>query len=67
LRQRWVASLAEPLRRLDLPFPFVERGGAWEPQVDPINGGRQGEHSQSFLDLYDTITSVYRLDPNAKW
>jgi ring-1,2-phenylacetyl-CoA epoxidase subunit PaaC len=66
LRDRWLAGIAEPLRRLDLPFPFVERAG-WETDVAPSYGGRRGQHSESFLALHDTITSVYRLDPSARW
>jgi ring-1,2-phenylacetyl-CoA epoxidase subunit PaaC len=67
LQQRWIASIAEPLRRLGLPFPFAERDGAWAALVAPAYGGRRGEHSESFMELYDNITSVYRLDPNATW
>jgi ring-1,2-phenylacetyl-CoA epoxidase subunit PaaC len=67
LCDRWLSSLAEPLRRLGLPFPFVERGQGWDMAVAPDYGGRQGEHSASFMQLYEQITSVYRLDPNAKW
>jgi ring-1,2-phenylacetyl-CoA epoxidase subunit PaaC len=67
LRDRWLASIAAPLRRLDLPFPFAERGDGWETPVAASYGGRRGEHSASFLELYANITSVYRLDPAAKW
>jgi ring-1,2-phenylacetyl-CoA epoxidase subunit PaaC len=67
LRDRWLASVAAPLRRQGLPFPFAERDGGWEPLVPPHYGGRRGEHTASFLALYDTITSVYRLDPRAQW
>lgn len=67
LRDRWLASLAEALGRLELPFPFVERGGGWEALVAPEYGGRRGVHSASFVRLHEQITSVYRLDPSAKW
>jgi ring-1,2-phenylacetyl-CoA epoxidase subunit PaaC len=67
LQQRWLGSIAAPLRRLDLPFPFVECGTAWEAQINPIYGGRRGEHSDHFVELHNNITSVYRLDPCAKW
>ena len=67
LQARWLGSIAEPLRRLGLPWPFVRRGEGWEPQVAPCYGGRCGQHSESFLALYNTITSVYRLDPTANW
>jgi ring-1,2-phenylacetyl-CoA epoxidase subunit PaaC len=67
LRDRWLSSLDESLRRLELPFPFEERSGAWEALVPPKYGGRRGEHSESFMRLYEQITSVYRLDPSAQW
>jgi ring-1,2-phenylacetyl-CoA epoxidase subunit PaaC len=67
LRERWLASIAEPLQRLGLPWPFEMRDGVWSPSITPNYGGRCGAHGASFLALYDTITSVYRLDPSAKW
>lgn len=67
LRQRWLARLEEPLRRHGLPFPFREQGGMWRPLVAPADGGRQGRRSPDFAALYDTITSVYRTDPEAQW
>jgi ring-1,2-phenylacetyl-CoA epoxidase subunit PaaC len=67
LQQHWITQLEEPLIRFDLPFPFAKHGDAWETQIKPQTGGRRGEHSQHFFALYATITSVYRLDPQAKW
>lgn len=67
LQRRWIERIAEPMRRFDLPFPFAKRDNAWEPLVTPVYGGRRGQHSQSFVELYETITSVYRLDPKAQW
>jgi ring-1,2-phenylacetyl-CoA epoxidase subunit PaaC len=67
LRDRWLSSIAEPLRRLELPFPFVERAGGWAILVAPAYGGRLGEHSEHFRQLHENITSVYRLDPQAMW
>jgi ring-1,2-phenylacetyl-CoA epoxidase subunit PaaC len=67
LEQRWLSSIAEPLRRLELPFPFAESQGGWQALVAPEYGGRRGERSESFVRLYEQMTSVYRLDPNASW
>ena len=67
LCQRWLGQIEPQLRRLGLPWPFAPHDGGWEPLVEPRYGGRAGHHSAEFVQLYDTITSVYRLDPNAQW
>lgn len=67
LQQSWLAALAEPLRRLGLPWPFVEAAGGWRALLPPRYGGRAGRHSPEFLVLHDTITSVYRSEPGARW
>jgi len=67
LQARWLEHIAAALRRLELPWPFERREDTWEPRIEPAYGGRQGAHSPSFPELYDTITSVYRLDPTAQW
>jgi ring-1,2-phenylacetyl-CoA epoxidase subunit PaaC len=67
LQQRWLASVAAPLCRLALPFPFAERDGQWVALIEPLYGGRHGQHSEHFGELYENITHVYQLDPNAQW
>jgi len=67
LQDRWLSSIAAPLRRLELPFPFVEHGGGWDILIAPAYGGRRGQHSEHFRQLHADITGVYRLDPHAAW
>jgi ring-1,2-phenylacetyl-CoA epoxidase subunit PaaC len=67
LQARWLASIAEPLQRLGLPWPFEICDGVWSPSITPAYGGRCGAHGVSFLKLHNAITSVYRLDPSANW
>jgi len=66
LQQRWLSQLAPTMHDLAVPFPFVEQAGIWHADV-PAVGGHLSQHSTAFIDLYTTITSVYRLDPAASW
>lgn len=68
LQQHWLDQIAEPLQRLGLSFPFVRQGVAgWETAITPTLGGRRGEHSPSFHELYETITSLYRSGLETQW
>jgi ring-1,2-phenylacetyl-CoA epoxidase subunit PaaC len=64
--QRWLASLAPLLGRLDLPFPFRRVGGRLEPTIArPANP--RGDHPASFEWLWGEFTSVHRSDAEASW
>lgn len=67
LCQRWLEQIEPMLRQLGLPWPFAQRAAGWEPLLAPHYGGRAGRHSREFAQLYDTITSVRRLEPGAQW
>jgi ring-1,2-phenylacetyl-CoA epoxidase subunit PaaC len=72
LRDRWINSVLEPhFRNLDLPFPpaFNPRTDMYEPSVTdlPSYSGRRGEHSESFRVLWEEMTEVYRIAPDAVW
>ncbi|HSH76981.1 MAG TPA: 1,2-phenylacetyl-CoA epoxidase subunit PaaC [Herpetosiphonaceae bacterium] len=67
LQQQWLDRIEEPITRLRLPFPFVRFGETWQPRVEAVIGGRRGEHGASFVEFHAMFTSVYRLDPRAKW
>jgi ring-1,2-phenylacetyl-CoA epoxidase subunit PaaC len=67
LRQQWLDRIEEPITRCGLPFPFVRSGETWQPQVEAVTGGRRGKHGPSFVEFHAMFTSVYRLDPGAKW
>jgi ring-1,2-phenylacetyl-CoA epoxidase subunit PaaC len=64
LRDRWLAAL-EPV--------FAQHGLALRPQRDgadawePLLGGRHGAHTADWDQLWELMTSVYRLDPAATW
>lgn len=68
LRSRWLAGLFPIFEHHQLFFP-AERtdDGRWQPGIAPITGGRRGEHTTDWQQMWDEMTSVYRLDPAATW
>jgi ring-1,2-phenylacetyl-CoA epoxidase subunit PaaC len=69
LQAEWLEQVAPYFESLDLPFPATkdESTGRYVPTVEPVYGGRQGKHSPELAELWDEMTSVYRLDPEAVW
>jgi ring-1,2-phenylacetyl-CoA epoxidase subunit PaaC len=69
LQADWLEQVAPYFYNLDLPFPAEkdEQTGLYTPTVQPIYGGRQGQHTEDFAALWDEMTSVYRLEPEAIW
>ena len=35
--------------------------------IIPRTGGRRGQHTQDFRDLWEQMTMVYRMEPQAQW
>jgi ring-1,2-phenylacetyl-CoA epoxidase subunit PaaC len=65
-----------------LPRPMAALSAAWRERVEPalrgwgltpptgvtpVTGGRVGEHTAAFAPLYEELTVVYRIDPEANW
>jgi ring-1,2-phenylacetyl-CoA epoxidase subunit PaaC len=47
---------------------LIAGDGAGTKQPDPHgNGGRRGEHSPEFAELWDVMTKTYREHPGASW
>ena len=69
LQAEWLAQIAPYFYNLDLPFPTEQdpQTGAYKPTRDAVYGGRQGQHTADFPELWEEMTSVYRLDPEAVW
>ncbi|MDQ5825328.1 MAG: phenylacetate-CoA oxygenase subunit PaaC [Chloroflexota bacterium] len=69
LQAEWLEQVAPYFESLDLPFPAKkdESTGRYVPTVEPVYGGRQGKHTAELTELWDEMTSVYRLDPEAVW
>ncbi|BCL78652.1 phenylacetate-CoA oxygenase subunit PaaC [Ktedonobacteria bacterium brp13] len=78
LEQEWLESIEAIFDREHLPFPFIEVAPGsgtiqqavsyvYQPTIQPRYGGRQGLHVQDFMELWEQMTMVYRLDPQAQW
>lgn len=69
LQAEWLEQVAPYFESLDLPFPAEkdENTGRYAPTVEPVYGGRQGKHTAELAELWEEMTSVYRLDPEAVW
>lgn len=72
LQQEWLAAIAPLFERLRLPFPVLRvelsTGVAqYQPTIAPRYGGRRGQHTSDFVKLWEEMTMVYRLDPQASW
>lgn len=59
MRRQWDERLRPVMEAAGIPWP----GEVSVPTVD----GRQGEHTDDLAALLDTMSEVYRLDPNAVW
>jgi ring-1,2-phenylacetyl-CoA epoxidase subunit PaaC len=65
---RWLDGLFPIFERHRLPFSARRTNdGHWQPDVAPRTGGRRGEHTPDWMQMWDEMTSVYRLDPAATW
>ncbi len=65
----WLGQITPYFYNLELSFPATldERTGLYVPTAEPVYGGRRGQHTEEFTKLWEEMTSVYRLDPQAVW
>lgn len=59
LRDRWLGEVADLCQRNSLSLPDVDTA--------PDGGGRHGEHGPGWDELYNDMTMVRRLEPDAAW
>jgi ring-1,2-phenylacetyl-CoA epoxidase subunit PaaC len=60
LRLRWQNKVEEVLQQTQL------RPGDWG-HIQPVNGGRRGEHSEHLQPLLNEMSEVFKIDPSADW
>lgn len=59
LRDRWSAVVGDRCQAYGLRMP--------EGVIQPLSGGRQGEHGPGWDELYHDMTMVRRLEPDVAW
>ncbi len=69
MQTEWLGQITPYFYNLQLPFPATldDSTGLYVTTVEPIYGGRRGEHTEEFVELWEEMTSVYRLEPDAVW
>ena len=60
LQERWQKRVAEVLEETELKNPD------WSG-LEPVSGGRAGQHSEHLQPLLDEMSEVFRIDPDAEW
>ena len=60
LQHRWMMKVEETLAQTRLSLPD------WKT-IQPVFGGRSGNHSPHLQPLLDEMSEVFRMDPSAEW
>ncbi len=60
LQTRWLVKIEQTLAQTELILPD------WKI-IQPIMGGRRGEHSIHLQPLLDEMSEVFRIEPGAEW
>ena len=60
LQQRWQEEITKALKPTALQLPDINK-------LEPVYGGRTGQHSNHLQPLLDEMAEVVRIDPSAEW
>ncbi|MFN3839414.1 MAG: 1,2-phenylacetyl-CoA epoxidase subunit PaaC [Cyclobacteriaceae bacterium] len=60
LQEKWMKQVESVLNQTRLTLPD------WK-LVNPVYGGRAGQHSEHLQPLLDEMSEVFRIDPSAEW
>ena len=60
LKTRWMEKIDETLKTTSLSLPSLEN-------INPVFGGRLGQHSEHLQPLLNEMSEVFRIDPTAEW
>jgi ring-1,2-phenylacetyl-CoA epoxidase subunit PaaC len=60
LLRKWQERIGSVIARTRLKLPLLD-------SIQPMVGGRAGQHSEYLQPLLDEMGEVFRIDPNAQW
>jgi ring-1,2-phenylacetyl-CoA epoxidase subunit PaaC len=60
LETQWRTKVEGVLQQTQLRLPD------WR-MIQPVNGGRNGQHSEHLQPLLDEMSEVFKIDPSAEW
>jgi ring-1,2-phenylacetyl-CoA epoxidase subunit PaaC len=60
LKDKWMTKVESIIAQTNLHLPD------WK-LVQPLSGGRQGNHSEHLQPLLDEMSEVFKIDPTAEW
>lgn len=60
LKSIWIEKVSEIIDKTELTLPDIS-------SINPVFGGRKGEHTEYLQPLLEEMTEVIKLDPTAEW
>lgn len=60
LRSAWEVAVAEIIDKTSLVLPDLKL-------IEPVLGGRNGDHTEYLQPLLDEMSEVFKIDPTADW
>jgi ring-1,2-phenylacetyl-CoA epoxidase subunit PaaC len=60
IKEKWLIQIQKILSQTRLHMPDLKI-------IEPVFGGRTGNHSEHLQPLLDEMSEVFRIDPTAEW
>ncbi|MEM7109047.1 MAG: 1,2-phenylacetyl-CoA epoxidase subunit PaaC [Bacteroidota bacterium] len=60
LKERWLEAIIRLISKTSLELPDLTL-------IQPVFGGRVGEHTEHLQPLLDEMSEVFKIDPTAEW
>jgi len=60
LKEAWIGEITKIINQSALTLPDLQ-------QIEPVLGGRNGEHTEYLQPMLDEMSEVFKVDPTADW